>query len=166
MESSNKWRFQWAWDIEVCGSSSSIGWLRRNSLTSPDDVRVCLTKDEPKEAVWGMWRIELLLTENYALKTGGGAWGANIPAREQDGGFVCISSVSSVPVRGPAVKKGMSWWESPSRPAVFSGLEKSGTIWVPGIITGMQDEGECVIIAKVFCRDRSLMRGARCFGED
>ena len=156
---SNKWRFQWARDVEVCGSSQSIGWLRRINLTPPGDMCVELTGDVPEEVIWGIWRIELLLTENYQRKAGGGTWSANIPA--QDGRFARITSVNNVPSREPAVKNRIPWWERPSRPAVLSGLEKNGTIWIPGEISSMQDMGKCVIIAKVFCRDRSLMKGAR-----
>jgi tRNA(Ile)-lysidine synthase len=155
---SNKWRFQWAGDVEVCGSSSSIGWLRRISLTPPDDVRVELTGGEPKEVIWGIWRVELLLTENHGRRCCRGTWSAGIPA--QDGGFARITSVNNVLSREPAAKNGIPWWERPSRPALLGGLEKNGTIWVPGVISGMQDMGKCVIIAKVFCRDRSLMKGA------
>ena len=58
--SSTRWRFQWAFDVEVCGGSGLIGWVKRDGLTAPEQISVeAATLTSQRSVNWGSWLIEL-----------------------------------------------------------------------------------------------------------
>ncbi|MBP8672529.1 MAG: tRNA lysidine(34) synthetase TilS [Synergistales bacterium] len=58
IEKGGRWRFQWEKDIEVCGSSSHIAWVRRDVLRSgPAPISVSVAEALSMRMLqWGPWR--------------------------------------------------------------------------------------------------------------
>lgn len=58
IERGGRWRFQWERDIEVCGSSSYIAWLRRDVLEGgPAPVSMSISEALSMRILqWGPWR--------------------------------------------------------------------------------------------------------------
>jgi tRNA(Ile)-lysidine synthase len=149
---SNRWRFQWAGDVEVCGSGSLIGWVHRGSLSPPGDVSAELGIGESASLQWGSWRIELKMVEKIShpgregndAPERGGVWRAALPSGPGRAGVTVTSAEDARAGVGP-----IPWWDGYNRPFISWKCENFSGSWLPGVFNGMHVEGSCVIMACV-----------------
>jgi tRNA(Ile)-lysidine synthase len=148
---SNRWRFQWAKDVEVCGSASLTGWIRRGVLTPPDTAELRLGLGERLSLRWGAWRINLdhrdLSNRRDCPSHGGGdsEWRALLPSSGGDA-LITLKSVSE----SDAKKRILPWWDEFGRPFISWKCENFNGGWLPGVFNCMRIEDSCAIIACVF----------------
>ncbi|MDR3332207.1 MAG: tRNA lysidine(34) synthetase TilS [Synergistaceae bacterium] len=162
-----RWRFQWAGDVEVCGSGALIGWIQRAALSQPEKVEVEIEEGAPRSIAWGEWRIDLEFrgrgkndddkwdktSDNYI----GSVWSALLPVNGKRA-EVSISSVREA--RAGCVP----WWDSFGRPFISWRCENFSGSWLPGAFKGMQVESTCVIMARIFAGSDTHGRGGIHFG--
>ncbi|MDR3354528.1 MAG: tRNA lysidine(34) synthetase TilS [Synergistaceae bacterium] len=149
--SSDRWRFQWAGDVEVCGSSDLTGWIHRRALTPPDAAELCLRLGEHASLRWGKWRINLDLrdlSDRRGCHNPGGKdpeWRALLPSSGEPT-LVSLKSAGE----SDAKKHFLPWWDAFGRPFISWKCENFNGSWLPGVLSGMRVESSCAIIAYVF----------------
>jgi tRNA(Ile)-lysidine synthase len=151
---SGGWRFQWAGDVEVCGDRSMTGWIPRSLLSSPAGVEARLRCGEGLLLRWGLWTVDLALEPRAAAgRRKSSAWSAVLPVSGVD----CSVSVSSVFDLNKKDKRiflcaKTPWWSSYNMPIISFGDENGCETWRPGAVNSVRDDGDYVIIAKVFAQ--------------
>jgi tRNA(Ile)-lysidine synthase len=162
---SDRWRFQWAGDVEVCGSAALIGWIHRRALTQPDAVEIRLELGEETSLLWGEWRIGLALRAlpDCEDRSPPGCrdreWRALLPS------FGKSVTVTVKSAREAGVEKSvLPWWDGFGRPFISWKCENFNGIWLPGVFAGMHVESSCAIIACVFLESIDARSGGSPFG--
>ncbi|MDR3280324.1 MAG: tRNA lysidine(34) synthetase TilS [Synergistaceae bacterium] len=150
-----RWRFQWASDVEICGDSLLMGWLRRDSLTPPPDGELSLALGESAKFEWGSWTAELCVKRsNEVARRGRSVWGASLYTASSLCRVFISCADNFMRKNNLTFRVKIPWWKALCTPIISLKDESALKTWMPGVRKSVHNEGDYVIIAKVFAPAR------------
>ena len=147
-------RFQWAGNVEVCCDKALLGWITRDMLTSPPEVRAALSdaEAEPFSVRWGPWtlasRIRRVLSAGTDYRAPG-VWRGRMFSRDNCGILSISDANSFMGENKTSFHAKIPWWSARLTPFISWKSENSSVDWLPGVRKEVRDGGDYVIIADV-----------------